>query len=227
MYVRRHRLRDMNKVRRMNGAGTVRDAGRMHAADSGQPLCFTEEMPSLRIVPLASLKASQSLVMSVLRILGCSMVHETSKGKRQLTVYIADVSGEFSFVMWDTEDKLQTVKDRLLSDTVAVCTELMPNLWNGILSFKLRASSKIYITGEEDDIEAAAMPPAMKLNEFIFTEMGSIGANDKVEMHVCVKEIGEHGATLTNGVAVRDVIMIDADKNVANVCASVSVVCRD
>ena len=46
-------------------------------------------------------------------------------------------------------------------------------------------------------------------------------------MRVCVKGIGEHGATLTNGMAVREVIMIEADKNVANVCASVSEVCRD
>ena len=225
--MRCRRLRDMNKVRRVNGAASVRDAGRMPAADRLQRLCFTQDLEILQIVPLASLKASQSSVMSVLRILGCSMVHATSKGKRQLTVYIADVSVESVLVMWDTVDRLEIVKSRLLSDTVAVCTELMPNHYNGILTFKLRPNSRIYIAGEDDDIEEAAMPPAMKLNEFIFTMASSIGADDKVEMHVCVKGIGEHGETSGKGVAVREVMMIDADKNVGNVCASVSVVCRD
>ena len=161
-------------------------AGRARTAGNGQPLCFAEETPGLRIVPLASLKASESFMMCVIRILGCSCVHETSKGDRQLTVYMADVSGEFSFVMWDTEENLQAVQDRLQSDTVALITDLTPNLWNCFLSFKLPPSSKIYIVGEQDEIAEAAMPPPMMLNEFICTDMNDIGAADRVEMHVCV-----------------------------------------
>ena len=119
----------------------------------------------MQIVPSASLKAFQSLVMSVLRILGCSLVHETSKARRRLTVYSAGVSSEFSFVMCDTEDELQTVKHRLLSDTVAECTELMPNLWNGILSFKLRASSGVSSGGPSS---SAMVVEDDELNEQVY-----------------------------------------------------------
>ena len=131
-------------------------------------------------------ETSKSFMMCVMRILGCSCVRATSKGDRQLTVYMADVSGEFLFVMWDTEENLQAVQDRLQSDTVALITDLTPNLWNCFLSFKLRPGSKIYIVGEQDEIAGAAMPPPMMLNEFIFTDMSDIGAADRVEMHVCV-----------------------------------------